>query len=67
MTTDALLGYFHAGVLGVFPGRLVWGYITGVQLGDYWDTSWGTTEGTLLKYYSGTARARATTGGLQGR
>ena len=41
MTTDVLLGYFHTGVLGVFPGGLVWGYITGVQLGDYWDTSWG--------------------------
>ena len=47
----------------------MWGYITGVQhrLGDYWDTSWGTTEGKLLKYYSGTNRARATTGVLQGR
>ena len=47
----------------------MWGYITGVQLGDYWDTSWGTTEGTLLKYYSETTRARerATTEGLQGQ
>ena len=44
-------------------------YWHGVQLGDYWDTAWGTTEGTLLKYNSGTTRtrARATTGGLQGR
>ena len=51
-----LLGYFHTGVLGVFPGGLVWGYITGVQLGDYWDTSWETTEGTLLNSRSMTLK-----------
>ena len=49
--TTGLLPYWSSGAgfsRWTSVGIHYWG------LGDYWDTSWGTTEGTLLKYYSGT-------------
>ena len=78
--TTGLLPYWSSGGFSRWTSVGIH-YWHGVQLGDYWDASWGTTEGTLLKYYSGTtegtllkyysgttrARARTTTGGLQGR
>ena len=72
MTTDVqcttgLLPYWSSGGFSRWTSVGIH-YWHGVQLGDYWDTSWGTTEGTLLKYNSGTtrARARATTGDYRG-